>query len=294
MPAVRLPYALAARQTAQQRDRRIGEKIKRQDQRQFPAAARRLVEQQKAEQIAERHATDIAEKDAAWRPVPHEKPAGRRDDRGRQGGEAGVLPGADNREQQKADADCRRFAAGEPVDPVHEIEQIDKPEPHDRGRDAVQGRRQPALEHKARRQPGAQHEADRDELNGKPHDRRQPAQIVGPGYGREDQGADQDRCGGERQQPEPRQRPPRDHNRRDDSDAAAAGRRDHVQRARVGTVEHGAPAQQRDQRAGAEPGDQPGADDDRGDQLEGHHRRAGSRPVRFSGWGEARAAAPSG
>ena len=82
MLAMRQPDPLAAREAAQQCDRRVGEEIQRQDQRDLPVSARGGGEQQKAEQIAERHAADIAEKDARRRPVPHEKPDRGGGDRG--------------------------------------------------------------------------------------------------------------------------------------------------------------------------------------------------------------------
>ncbi len=82
MLAVRQPDALAAGEAAQQRDRRVGQEIERQDQRDLPVPAGGGGEQQEADQIAERHAADIAEKDARRRPVPDEKPDRGGGDRG--------------------------------------------------------------------------------------------------------------------------------------------------------------------------------------------------------------------
>ena len=100
----------------------IGEKIERQDQRDFPMPAGRLFEQQKTEQIAERHAADIAEKDPRRCPVPHEKAGSYRRHRGAQRHQPRIMPDPDRRKQRQAEADRRRLAAGEPVDAVHEVE----------------------------------------------------------------------------------------------------------------------------------------------------------------------------
>ena len=54
---------------------------------------------------------------------------------------AGSFPTPAIGEQRQPDADRRRLAAGDPVDAVHEIEQIDEPDPEQRRRGHVERRR---------------------------------------------------------------------------------------------------------------------------------------------------------
>ena len=86
--------------------------------------------------------------------------------------QSGIGTGSDTREQQQAGADRRSFAAGQPVDAVHEVEQIDPPDPEEADRGEVE--KVPRL--------GQDKDADRHcgGLRQQPHDRRKAAQIVDP------------------------------------------------------------------------------------------------------------------
>src|ERR1700730_1117535 len=90
MLAMRLPDALAAQQPPRERDRRIGNKVERQDQRDLPKSPNREIEQQKTEDITERHAADVAEKNPRRRPVPDEKADGRPGHRGSERPQRGI------------------------------------------------------------------------------------------------------------------------------------------------------------------------------------------------------------
>src|SRR5271168_2447708 len=118
MLAVREPDALAAEQTARERNRRVGEEVERQDQRDPPISANREIEQQKTQDITERHAADIAEENLRRRPVPDEKTDGRPGHRGSKRLQRGVDTGSDTREQQQTGADRHGLAAGQPIDSI--------------------------------------------------------------------------------------------------------------------------------------------------------------------------------
>ena len=184
---------------------------------------------------------------------------------------AGSCSDAGNREQRQPDTDRRRLAAGDPVDAVHEIVEIDEPDPEQRRRRPVERGGQPSLKHRTFRQRAttpratAAHCAPNRTAGDRP--RRSSSQEIssehgGPG----DHGKQRRRRRPRRDQDEPgRER------RRDNGDAAAARRRYCMRRALVRPVEHRRPPQQRDQRARAETGGDAGPD---------HHdcRNRGSHP----------------
>src|SRR5262249_33138140 len=99
-----------------------------------PISANREIEKQKAEDITERHTADIAEKDARRRPVPHQKTDRRPSHSRSELPQRRIATGPESREQQQTSADGRRLAASQAVDPVHEVEKIDPPQPDDTDR----------------------------------------------------------------------------------------------------------------------------------------------------------------
>src|SRR5271163_1732608 len=99
MLAMRLPYPLAAEQATGEGNRGIRKEIERQDQRDLPISANREIEQQKTQDIAERHAADIAEENFCRRPVPDEKTYGRPGQSRRERSQRGIGTGSNTREQ---------------------------------------------------------------------------------------------------------------------------------------------------------------------------------------------------
>jgi hypothetical protein len=140
MLAMRLPDALAAQKAHQQGQRRIGEVIKRQDQRWCPEPLGGHGQEQPADHIAKGNAADIAEKNLCRWPIPAQKSR-----RGGGGGERQqrqiVIP---RRSEQRYEGDAQtqedRLAAGDAVNAVHEIVEIDEPDPQQRGGDVIEQR----------------------------------------------------------------------------------------------------------------------------------------------------------
>src|SRR6202008_308507 len=116
------------------------------NERYLPAPAAGQVQQQKPRQIAERNAADIAEKDPRRRPAPRKKPDSSTDDAGCEQRRPWIGAIADEGEEQQPAADRRGFTYGEPIDPVHEIEQVNPPDPHKACRSEIKSRTQPSFE----------------------------------------------------------------------------------------------------------------------------------------------------
>ena len=106
------------------------------------------------------------------RPVPDEKPDCRGGGHAAQRHQPRIMSDADRGKQRQAEADRGRLAAGEPVDAVHEIEQVDEPDPEQHRGNGIEPGRQPALKYRTRERAGRQHEGDRGELRREPHGRR--------------------------------------------------------------------------------------------------------------------------
>ena len=85
---------------------------------------------------------------------------------------AGSAPAPTAREQQQTYADCRSFAAGQPVDPVHEVEQIDPPDPDEADRDKKEKVPRPGQDEDADRHGGG--------LRDQPYGWGEITQIVEP------------------------------------------------------------------------------------------------------------------
>jgi hypothetical protein len=85
---------------------------------------------------------------------------------------SGIDAGSGTREQQQAGADRRGLAAGESVDAVHEVEQIDPPDPDEADRGEAERVLRPGQDEDAGRHGGGLHE--------QPHDWRKAAQVVEP------------------------------------------------------------------------------------------------------------------
>src|SRR5579875_183434 len=138
MLAMGLPDALAAQEPAQKRERGVGEVIKGKDQRRHPEAVARQREQQPAEKIAQGNAAHIAHENARRMPVPPEE-SQRRAGGGEPVKGERVPGGHSSGDGSDADTQGYRLAAGESVDAVHEIEQIEEPQPEEAGGKAVEG-----------------------------------------------------------------------------------------------------------------------------------------------------------
>ncbi len=252
MRAVRVPRLLAAECPADQHQRGVGEVIQRQDQRRRPLAGRRRLDQQRAHDIAQRHAADIAQENAGRVPVPHQE-ADRRAGQ-RQPAERQAADGAQHHHRQRyqPNADRRRLHPGDAVDAVHEIVQVHEPQPAQRQPEADEPGRHAEARPQRREIEHGEAGGHRGGLDREPEPEPGAAQIVEPRYRRQRR----HRRGEDRQlqqRPAARQmnRPQRRHHRGDHGDAAAARRGRRVRAAFVGPVEHLAPGEPAHQHAGA-------------------------------------------
>jgi hypothetical protein len=128
MLAMRLPERLASDDAADERDRRIGEIIERQDDGRRQIAVRGKSQQEPAEHEADRQAAHVAKKHACDRLVEGRKAKDRSQERGRHHRRPG-LDRAGEAEQDDCTGHRYKFGNGHPVDAVHEIDEVDQPYP---------------------------------------------------------------------------------------------------------------------------------------------------------------------
>ncbi len=259
MTAVALGDAFAARPAPPQRDRGVGGVIERQQQRSREVAVAGKLEQQPSHHQSDRQAAAVAEKElrhrpVEWRKAEHGAEKRQRDQRGR------LRHRTEQRENVDAGRDRHGLRHGDPVDAVHEVDEIDEPqqrdgldgplddERHDRQRTQVR---------RHRRDDGD----DRDGLQRKARQRRQREDVVGDAEPHQQRRAD----GEGRQRDEALRLPqPCDGDERDEAaehhrDTAALRRRRFVGGARVGARQRIAREQRphhHDQRGAGEAGHQ--------------------------------------
>ena len=124
---MRLPDGLAPQQTTPQGQRRVGEIIKRQQQRSREMAAAGQQQHDPAEHQANRQAADIAEKQFCDRTIEWRESDGGTKQRKRDQHRL-RWPRADRAEQCRARRDRHHLGDCHPVDAVHEIDQVDEPD----------------------------------------------------------------------------------------------------------------------------------------------------------------------
>ncbi len=176
MAAVRLPDPLAPRHATAERDGGVGEVVERQQDRRGEMAAARHLQQQPADQQADRQAADVAEEQPRHRLVErgeaeHGAKQRARDQR-RQDADAGI-----ERQQHDRAGDRHDLGHRHPVDAVHEVEQVDEPHAAEKQERAIEPLRHLRHRLKFMRQRG-DHDADRQALGRQPDRRRQGADIV--------------------------------------------------------------------------------------------------------------------
>ncbi len=242
--------ALAARDPSGERDGGVGEIHHRQGggRRQPDETGARDQDQQEAEQVSDRDAADIAEKDPRRVPVPDQEPDRRRRQRHRRTGH-GRRRQTERREPGQPDPDRHRLGTGDAVDAIHEVVEVDEPQPAKRRQRQIDPRRRDRGERPPPVQ-GPQPGRDRQRLHAEPQAGAEAAQIVGEGDGGQRQRRTQrnqpsgkvDCRQGRHRQPDPG-----GGHRRHHRDAAATRYRHRVARALVRPVENGPAGQHADQ-----------------------------------------------
>ncbi len=189
MAAVRLPERLAPHDAARERDGRVGEVIERQQQGGGAVAGVGELQQQPAEQQADRQTADVAEKEPRHRLVQRRKAehaakeGGRRQRRQRRDRAAET-------EQHQGRGDRHELDHGHPVDAVHEVDEVDEPHAAEQEGAALEPAGQFRHDLEVARQC-RDHRADGDELRGEPRQLRQGAHVIDRTHHRE-----QHRCRG--------------------------------------------------------------------------------------------------
>ena len=181
MLAVRLPGLLAAQAALEQGERGIGREVERQDHGRGPVAAEGEVQHQPAQQEAQRDRAGVAHEDLGWMPVPEQIAGGRRGDDQRQMPERTLLAGV-CQQQEVAERDGDRLAPRQSVDAVHEVEEIDEPQPGKTQHEALGGEGNDGQHAGLRRQRG-QAQRHRHRLGGEADGGRQRAAVIDPRQG---------------------------------------------------------------------------------------------------------------
>ena len=177
MGAVRLPEAGSGSHAPQQRRRRIGDEVERQQQRRGKMAGGRDEEQEPADKQADRQAADIAEKQLRDRAVEGRKAEHRPQKRERDD-ERLRRQGAEHPDDGDAERDRHDLGDHHPIDAVHEVHEIDEPDAADDHESALEPERQRRQDVQVGGQR-AEHHADGNGLGDQPRRKAEHVDIVG-------------------------------------------------------------------------------------------------------------------
>ena len=177
MRAMCEPEPLAPCDPLNQRHRRIRKVIKRKQQGGRQMSARREQQKQPADQQSERQASDIAEEKPRHRAVERREAECRAEQRQRRDHAVGRQR-SERSEDRKAGGDRQHFRDGHPVDAVHEIHEVEKPDAgHEHERSLDPPRQCRNDRHVGRN--GRDHRGDRDPLQEQARDHLDRPDVVG-------------------------------------------------------------------------------------------------------------------
>src|SRR6185503_15839205 len=143
------------------------------------------------------------------------------------------------RDEDYAETDREGLDAGDAVDPIHEVVEVDEPRPEQHRGDAIGERGQQALENRGSSEQIRCGKRGGDEMRGETPAEGEAAEIVIPGDEGEGGGEGRDAEDGARCKAGERQHDPREENDWYQRDAAAARRRAFMRGALAGMVKDG-------------------------------------------------------
>ena len=145
--AVRLPDYFAPLQAAKQGERGVDKIVERQNDCGLQITGSRKGQQQPAQQVSQRDATDIAQENPGRMPVPDQKSCSGGGDHQPMPGHGGLRFHGDEPDQRDAASDPDGFDAADAIYAVHEIEKIYEPDPADGGNGGVEPEGEETLKH---------------------------------------------------------------------------------------------------------------------------------------------------